>query len=578
MLTGPPTGLPAGWTVEYSTSSNPCTAPVEPRPGRTGGYTLTPLTAADFASVKSIRVSGPSLAENAGVSLDYPVTVPGTTANGQVAVNSFTMYGSDTGSNFGPINTTPASVIASVTSNGTIGDLVFDDTNGDGIHQSGEPGLAGVVVTVKDAGATTVYTTTTTSTGAYEATGLAAGTYTVTFDASAVAKNHKPSPTGPGLDNVGAGPTTVTLSGDGSGGTTSDNLVDFGATPVGQLEINKTVDAATAGHGDTLTYTVTVKNVGIVDASNLAANDELPAGVTFVSATGGGVYSSGQSTVNWTVGSLPVGTTTSFVVVANVASGTNAALLTNSFGVTAPSLFDPTVVDNPCAADATRSCATTAIGAVGALQIDKTRQQVAGGTWRHDYLHGQREEPRQRRRHERAGYRYLAAGPYVPLVDRRRHAVGVNRVVDDRLTCARPVSRLPGRRDGGSFRHQRGEVDQLVRHRESDRLPADLGSQQLRRRRHPRMRVHRRRCRPSGAGRPCGPRRACRPRRLCGPAPAGLHRQRLAVPAADCLAAARRRRRAAFAGSASHGRRTAGRDLRFLASLVRPLDRRSDSS
>ena len=372
VLTGPPTGVPAGWTVAYSTSSNPCTAPADPNPaGCTGGYTFAPVSAADFASVKSIRLNGPSLAQNGNATVNYPISVPGTTQNGQVAVDSFVMYGTSNGSAFGPVNTTAARVIASVAANGQIGNLVFDDRNGDGIHQAGEPGLAGVVVTVKNAAGATVYTTTTTASGAYEATGLPAGTYTVTFDASAVA-NHKPSPTGPGLDNLGAGPITVTLTGDGHGGTTSNNAVDFGATPISKLEIDKTVDAATAAHGDTLTYTVTVKNIGIVDLTNVAANDVLPAGVGYVSATGGGVYTAATSTVHWTIASLPVGATATYTVNAKVDPGTNAELLTNSFGVTTPSWFDPTTVDDPCAADATRSCATTAIGALGALQIDKT--------------------------------------------------------------------------------------------------------------------------------------------------------------------------------------------------------------
>ena len=68
---------------------------------------------------------------------------------------------------------------------GTIGDFVWNDYNGDGLQTAGEPGLAGVTVTLKNAAGVTLYTQTTTSNGAYSFTNLAPGTYSVTFSTPA---------------------------------------------------------------------------------------------------------------------------------------------------------------------------------------------------------------------------------------------------------------------------------------------------------------------------------------------------------------------------------------------------------
>ncbi|WP_129678227.1 SdrD B-like domain-containing protein, partial [Candidatus Chloroploca sp. Khr17] len=65
----------------------------------------------------------------------------------------------------------------------SIGNLVWDDTNGNGVQQSGENGIADVLVTltgVDSLGATVSLTTTTDASGLYTFTNLVPGTYTVT--------------------------------------------------------------------------------------------------------------------------------------------------------------------------------------------------------------------------------------------------------------------------------------------------------------------------------------------------------------------------------------------------------------
>jgi hypothetical protein len=61
---------------------------------------------------------------------------------------------------------------------GMIGDFVWNDTNGNGLQDTGEPGIAGVSLTLKMGGALKA-TTTTSASGNYQFTGLCAGTYTV---------------------------------------------------------------------------------------------------------------------------------------------------------------------------------------------------------------------------------------------------------------------------------------------------------------------------------------------------------------------------------------------------------------
>ncbi|WP_131814186.1 SdrD B-like domain-containing protein, partial [Streptococcus bovimastitidis] len=63
----------------------------------------------------------------------------------------------------------------------TIGDTVWEDTNKDGVQDSGEPGIPGVTVTLTNPDGSTK-TTTTDENGYYEFTDLPDGDYTVTFE------------------------------------------------------------------------------------------------------------------------------------------------------------------------------------------------------------------------------------------------------------------------------------------------------------------------------------------------------------------------------------------------------------
>jgi uncharacterized repeat protein (TIGR01451 family) len=105
------------------------------------------------------------------------------------------------------------------------------------------------------------------------------------------------------------------------------------------LSVSKTIVGGNTNTGDTITYTVTVSNSASAtqDATGVVVRDALPAGLTFVSSSGFGSYSSG--TGNWTVGSVPIGTTRTLTINATItaASGT---VITNVAQVTAQGQTD----------------------------------------------------------------------------------------------------------------------------------------------------------------------------------------------------------------------------------------------
>jgi len=72
----------------------------------------------------------------------------------------------------------------------------------------------------------------------------------------------------------------------------------------GRCGLGKT-GATTVLATSNLVYTISVTNFGPSSASSVTVTDTLPLGVTFVSATGGGVNNSGV--VNWSLGTLTGG-------------------------------------------------------------------------------------------------------------------------------------------------------------------------------------------------------------------------------------------------------------------------------
>ena len=111
------------------------------------------------------------------------------------------------------------------------------------------------------------------------------------------------------------------------------------------LSLTKTVSDTTPNVGDTVTFTVTVTNDGPDDADNVAVEDSLPVGFSYVPASISGGDSnddSGGPLLAWTVASLPAAGSSQFTFDAVVEAPTGAAdEYENVVEVTASDQFDP---------------------------------------------------------------------------------------------------------------------------------------------------------------------------------------------------------------------------------------------
>jgi uncharacterized repeat protein (TIGR01451 family) len=145
------------------------------------------------------------------------------------------------------------------------------------------------------------------------------------------------------------------------------------------LSVTKTDSADPVNVGAPFSYTVTVRNAGPSTASNLTLTDTLPAGVTFVSASGGQwTCSQSAGVVTCTRPSLNAGMTRSVTI--NVTAPSQAGTIVNNAAVTS-STTDPNPANNAASESTTIRTAVTGIfvadpyaaGGTGAIiRIDPT--------------------------------------------------------------------------------------------------------------------------------------------------------------------------------------------------------------
>src|SRR5262249_45799368 len=106
--------------------------------------------------------------------------------------------------------------------------------------------------------------------------------------------------------------------------------------------ITKSVSSAAPNVGDTITFTVTLTDLGPNSATNVQVSDLLPAGLTFVSATPSrGTYNS--TTGVWTVGTVTTAAAQTLSIQARVVS---PAAQTNVAAVSRADQFDPNSANN----------------------------------------------------------------------------------------------------------------------------------------------------------------------------------------------------------------------------------------
>ena len=141
-----------------------------------------------------------------------------------------------------------------------------------------------------------------TSTGAYAGGVWTVGTVAAGGSATLTVTATVNAPTSPGIPQPVT--NTATVSGREYDPDPSNNTDSVTETPqYADLAVTKVVSDATPNVGDTITFTITLSNLGADTATNVTVLDQLPAGLQFVDATANeGTYDPGTGI--WTVGTV----------------------------------------------------------------------------------------------------------------------------------------------------------------------------------------------------------------------------------------------------------------------------------
>jgi uncharacterized repeat protein (TIGR01451 family) len=193
-----------------------------------------------------------------------------------------------------------------------LGNLVWEDLNGDGVPNNGEIGLSNVPITVTWAGPDgkfgtaddVVMRTQTDQNGVYQIKGLQAGNYRVVAETPT---NHHAT-------------TPLTLEHSLQNGEFYQNAL-FGFQPddVKVPDYKVTIDdgVSSVKVGQTITYTITVQNIGSANGQQVVIKYVLPTDVLInISASDGAVIKGNE--IVWTVDQLGIGQIKTFTVTAIV--------------------------------------------------------------------------------------------------------------------------------------------------------------------------------------------------------------------------------------------------------------------
>jgi hypothetical protein len=141
-----------------------------------GGVTVTLSLGGSTVATTTTAANGTYSFSNLAPG-SYSISTPGTAGSENLETASPLSVGLTAGQNSANNN------FGYVT--GSISGTVYTDSNRNGVLNTGEPDIAGVTVTLKNASNVVVATTTSGSNGAYSFTGLVAGSYTVSVPATA---------------------------------------------------------------------------------------------------------------------------------------------------------------------------------------------------------------------------------------------------------------------------------------------------------------------------------------------------------------------------------------------------------
>ena len=258
----------------------------------------------------------------------------------------------------------------------SLGNNVFRDVNNNGTRDVGETGISGVTVQLyTDTNTNGVYntgvdtlvgTTTTDGSGNYLFSDLLPGEYIALIpinqfaaaqplfgfesslepaaapDADATVVDSDDN--GALIAGVGVASLAITLASgseptnDGDTNPDSNLTLDFGFAPQIDLVVEKTANVTTINAGNNVTYTLAVRNDGPAAATNVVVVDDLPAGVTIVSAISstGTVTQTGNAAgeVSVALGTLNAAAAATITIVVTVPATAAAGTITNSTTIT----------------------------------------------------------------------------------------------------------------------------------------------------------------------------------------------------------------------------------------------------
>ncbi|MDO7171058.1 LamG-like jellyroll fold domain-containing protein [Mariniflexile sp. AS56] len=115
------------------------------------------------------------------------------------------------------------------------------------------------------------------------------------------------------------------------------------------LELTKSVDDTSPDEGQTVEFTLKVKNNGPSNATSVLVNDLMPDGLTYVSDDSGGTYDSVSG--DWTIGTILDGDSIEINILAQVDANTAAKTITNNFTFVSFDQADDDRSDNKAAVE-----------------------------------------------------------------------------------------------------------------------------------------------------------------------------------------------------------------------------------
>lgn len=229
----------------------------------------------------------------------------------------------------------------------TLGNLVWDDWDGDGIQDAAEPGLANVLVQVYDASSNLATVTRTDDDGTWLAQGIGPGTFFVDFTLPAggyqFTLRHQGTNAAADSDaDVATGRTDLIALTSSETNLTIDAGMHLAP---GDLRLAKSVWPTDAKKGDPVVYTIGITNAGLEDVSLVQVTDVLPSAVAFGSyGATTGTYS--EATGIWDVGNLAAGAAGTLTITGTVNAGYGGLTITNSAAVSRMDRPDTNWTDN----------------------------------------------------------------------------------------------------------------------------------------------------------------------------------------------------------------------------------------